>query len=94
MKAAKLMAEMKVGLEKIRNKDAMEINLRLSHPPEERRYRQPSRPGPPYPGYPPPMTARKEYPRENYDVRRGVDLHKGANVRVNSVSVNVRTTPA
>lgn len=94
MKEAKLIAEMKVSLEQIRSTDAMEINLRLTHPPEERKYPQPSRPGPPYRGYPPPMPVRKEYPREDYDAGRGAGMQTGANVRVNSVSVNVRTTSA
>lgn len=82
MKEAKLTAEMKVGMEKIRNSEALEINLRLSQTPEAGRYKQPPRPGPSYPG-------------ENSGAgKRGGDFQKNANVRVNSVTINVRTTPA
>lgn len=82
MKEAKLTAVMKVGMEKIRNSEALEINLRLSQTPEAGRYQQPSRPSP-------------SYPRENSEARKsGSDFQKSANVRVNSVTINVRTTPA
>ncbi|MFZ5649858.1 MAG: hypothetical protein ACOY4I_03245 [Bacillota bacterium] len=95
MKEDKLMAEMKVGMEKIRNSEALEINLHLSQPPEARRRQPPSRPRPSYPGYPPPATGRRDYPGENSEARKsGSEFHKSANVRVNSVSVNVRTTSA
>lgn len=93
MKEKTLMAEMRVDIEKVRNIEVLEINLQLLHPPETRKVQKTSRPVLPFQGYPAPMPAKMGQQRENNYTRSNIQsLPKSANVRVNSVMVNVRTT--
>lgn len=90
-----LMAEIKVEMKKTLNIDILEINLQLSCPLETRGSLQTSKSMPSYPDYPMLMPERKGYAKQNHDIGAyDNDLQERANVRVNSVIVNVKTRPA
>lgn len=87
------LAEMVIEAVKLHDIEALEINLDISPPPEARGYRQSLHPGSPGPGYPLTAPERNGYHRTGYETKKtGGDLPKSANVRVNSLTVNVKTT--
>lgn len=87
MKERILMAEMKVDIEMIRSIKVMEINLRLSYPPEARR-NQPALPASFRPGY---QASEGRIMKDSNTGKSNSNLQNSPSVRVNSISVNVTT---
>lgn len=92
MKERIFMAEMRIAAKKLYQVEALQIDLEISRPPEARAYRQPPNPVPYDTGYPLLTPERNRHYGTGYETRQpGSNLENSTNVRVNAVSVNVRT---
>lgn len=94
MKEAILQAEVNVNMAQINRDKNIEINLLLAGPGETRRYRQIQRPVNSHSGYPSSMPERKGYTGGDADDGKYRGFESKANVKVNTVLVNVNTRRA